>query len=67
MATRFAYSATSGSSASKPICAKPEKLPDVAFLAAFVPRPVSGMVEEKAAIEFETQLHAVLQKHGIER
>ena len=32
----------------------------------FVPRPVSGMVEEKAAIEFETQLQAVLQKHGIE-
>jgi hypothetical protein len=34
MATRFAYSATTpisnGSSASKPICAKPEKLPDVA-------------------------------------
>src|SRR3984957_17539184 len=29
----------------------------------FVPRPVSGMVEEKAAIEFETQLQAVLQKH----
>jgi hypothetical protein len=39
----------------------------VRLLAAFVPRPVSGMVEEKAAIEFETQLHAVLQKHGIER
>ena len=32
------------------------------LLAAFVPRPVSGMVEEKAAIEFETQLHALLQK-----
>jgi hypothetical protein len=39
----------------------------VRLLAAFVPRPVSGMVEEKAAIEFETQLRAVLQKHGIER
>jgi hypothetical protein len=39
----------------------------VRLLAAFVPRPVSGMVEEKAAIEFETQLHAVLLKHGIER
>ena len=39
----------------------------VRLLAAFVPRPVSGMVEEKAAIEFETQLQAVLQKHGIER
>jgi hypothetical protein len=39
----------------------------VKLLAAFVPRPVSGMVEKKAAIEFETQLHAVLQKHGIER
>jgi hypothetical protein len=38
----------------------------VRLLAAFVPRPVSGMVEEKAAIEFETQLQAVLQKHGIE-
>jgi hypothetical protein len=34
----------------------------VRLLAAFVPRPVSGM----AAIEFETQLQAVLQKHGIE-
>jgi hypothetical protein len=39
----------------------------VRLLAAFVPRPVSGMAEEKAAIEFETQLQAVLQKHGIER
>jgi hypothetical protein len=39
----------------------------VRLLAAFVPRPFSGMVEEKAAIEFETQLRAVLQKHGIER
>ena len=39
----------------------------VRLLAAFVPRPVSGMVEKKAAIEFETQLQAVLQKHGIER
>jgi len=39
----------------------------VRLLAAFVPRPVSGMVEEKAAIEFETQLQAILQKHGIER
>ena len=39
----------------------------VRLLAAFVARPVSGMVEEKAAIEFETQLQAVLQKHGIER
>jgi hypothetical protein len=38
----------------------------VRLLAAFVPRPVSGMVAEKAAIEFETQLQAVLQKHGIE-
>jgi hypothetical protein len=38
----------------------------VRLLAAFVPRSVSGMVEEKAAIEFETQLQAVLQKHGIE-
>jgi hypothetical protein len=38
----------------------------VRLLAAFVPRPVSGMVEEKAAIEFETQLQAVLQKHGFE-
>ena len=38
----------------------------VRLLAAFVPRPVSGKVEEKAAIEFETQLQAVLQKHGIE-
>ena len=38
----------------------------VRLLAAFVPRPVSGMVEEKAVIEFETQLQAVLQKHGIE-
>jgi hypothetical protein len=37
------------------------------LLAAFVPRPVSGMVEKKAAIEFETQLRAALQKHGIER
>jgi hypothetical protein len=37
------------------------------LLAAFVPRPVSGMAEEKAAIEFETQLRATLQKHGIER
>ena len=26
----------------------------VRLLATFVPRPVSGMVEEKAAIEFET-------------
>jgi hypothetical protein len=38
----------------------------VRLLAAFVPRPVSGTVEEKTAIEFETQLQAVLQKHGIE-
>jgi hypothetical protein len=38
----------------------------VRLLAAFVPRPVSGMVGEKAAIEFETQLQAILQKHGIE-
>jgi hypothetical protein len=38
----------------------------VRLLAAFVPRPASGMVEEKASIEFETQLQAVLQKHGIE-
>jgi hypothetical protein len=38
----------------------------VRLRAAFVPRPVSGMVEEKAAIEFETQLQAVLQKHGFE-
>ena len=38
----------------------------VRLLAAFVPRPVCGMVEEKVAIEFETQLQAVLQKHGIE-
>jgi hypothetical protein len=38
----------------------------VRLLAAFVPRPLSGMTEEKAAIEFETQLQAVLQKHGIE-
>jgi hypothetical protein len=38
----------------------------MSLLAAFVPRPVSAMVEEKAAIEFETQLQAVLQKHGIE-
>jgi hypothetical protein len=38
----------------------------VRLLAAFVPRPVFGMVEEKAGIEFETQLRAVLQKHGIE-
>jgi hypothetical protein len=37
------------------------------LLAAFVPRPVSGMAEEKAAIEFETQLRATLQKHRIER
>jgi hypothetical protein len=37
------------------------------LLAFFVPRPVSGMAEEKAAIEFETQLRAALQKHGIER
>jgi hypothetical protein len=28
------------------------------FLAAFVPWPVSGMVQEKAAVEFETQLQA---------
>ena len=39
----------------------------VRLLATFVPRPVFGMVEEKAAIEFETQLQAVLQKHGIEK
>jgi hypothetical protein len=38
----------------------------VRLLAAFVPRPVSGMVEKKAAIEFETQLQAVLQEIGIE-
>jgi hypothetical protein len=38
----------------------------VRLLADFVPRPVSGMVEEKAAVEFEMQLQAVLQKHGIE-
>ena len=38
----------------------------VRLLAAFVPRPVSGRVEEKVAIEFETQLQAVLQKHGFE-
>jgi hypothetical protein len=37
------------------------------LLAMFVPRPVSGMAEEKEAIEFETQLRATLQKHGIER
>jgi hypothetical protein len=37
------------------------------LLAMFVPRPVSGMAEEKAAIQFETQLRAALQKHGIER
>jgi hypothetical protein len=40
---------------------------DAKEIAAFVPRPVSGMAEEKAAIEFETQLRATLQKHGIER
>jgi hypothetical protein len=28
------------------------------LLAAFVPRPISGMVEEKAAVEVETQLQA---------
>ena len=28
------------------------------LLAAFVPRPVSGTVEEKAAVEFETQRQA---------
>jgi hypothetical protein len=39
----------------------------VRLLAAFVPRPVSGMMEEKTVIEFETQLQAVLQKHGFER
>ena len=39
----------------------------VRLLAAFVPRPASGMVEEKGTIEFETQLQSVLQKHGIER
>ena len=39
----------------------------VRLLAAFVARPVSGMVEEKTVIEFETQLQAVLQKHGFER
>ena len=35
--------------------------------ALFVPRPVSGMAEEKTAIQFETQLRAALQKHGLER
>src|ERR1700674_3074117 len=39
----------------------------VRLLAAFVPRPVSGMLEGKAAIEFETRLQAILQKLGIER
>ena len=38
----------------------------VRLLAAFVPRPVFGMVEEKAAIEFETQLQAVLRERHAE-
>ena len=37
------------------------------LLALVVPRPVSGIAGEKAAIEFETQLRGALQKHGIER
>jgi len=39
----------------------------VRLLDVFVQRPVSGMAEEKAGIEFETRLQAALQKHGIER
>ena len=39
----------------------------VRLLQVSVKRPVSGMAEENAGIEFETRLQAALQKHGIER
>jgi hypothetical protein len=37
------------------------------LLGVFVQRPVSGMEEEKAAIEFDTRLRAMLEKHGVAR
>jgi len=37
------------------------------LLGVFVQRPVSGMAEEQAAIEFDTRLRVLLQKHGIEK
>jgi hypothetical protein len=36
----------------------------VQMLASFVEFPVAGTEEEKAAIEFETRLGAILEKHG---
>jgi hypothetical protein len=39
----------------------------VRMLAGFVSMPVSGTEEEKAAIEFETRLGAILEKHARER
>jgi hypothetical protein len=37
------------------------------LIGALMQSTASGMAEEKAAIEFETQLKAALQKHGLER
>jgi hypothetical protein len=37
----------------------------IRLLDAFVQRPVSGMAEQKSAIEFSTRLRAMLQKHGM--
>lgn len=37
------------------------------LLGVFVQRPVSGTAEEKAAIEFDTRLRAMLEKQGAAR